>query len=58
MGLGMLIRLEYGFWITVIGLGVALLSLVLALAGGILAQFSPKLPPARSKTGAENWDGS
>ncbi len=54
MGLGMLIRLEYGFWITAIGLGIVLLGLVLAIGGGILAQFSPKLTPARSKTGAEN----
>lgn len=42
LGLGALIRLEYGFWLTVIGLGFALLGLVLAIAGGILSQFGLK----------------
>lgn len=54
MGLGALIQVEYGFWLTVIGLGVALLGLALAIAGGILSQFSPKIAPSRGGTEAKH----
>lgn len=49
MGLGMLIRLEYGFWLTVVGLGVTLAGLMLAIAGGILSQFSLKTTRTEAK---------
>lgn len=49
MGLGALIQLEYGFWLTVIGLGIALLGLVLAIAGGILSQFGLKSVQTEAK---------
>ncbi len=42
MGLGYLIRLEYGFWLTIIGLGMALLGLLLAAVGGVIGLISRK----------------
>lgn len=38
LGLGMLVQIEYGFWLTLFGLGVSFVGMVAALAGGLVAQ--------------------
>ena len=38
LGLGMLIQIEYGFWLTLVGLGMALVGMIAAAVAGLLAQ--------------------
>ncbi len=38
LGLGMLVRVEYGFWLTLFGLGLSFIGIVIALAGGLAAR--------------------
>ena len=38
LGLGMLIQIEYGFWLTLVGLGVSFVGMIVALTGGLATQ--------------------
>ena len=37
-GLGMMIQIEYGFWLTLVGLGVSFIGMVTALVGGLASR--------------------
>ncbi len=37
-GIGILVKAEYGFWLTLIGLGLSLIGIVAATVGGLVAQ--------------------
>jgi hypothetical protein len=38
LGLGMMIQIEYGFWLTLVGLGVSFIGIVAAVVGGLMAR--------------------
>jgi len=38
LGLGVLIQVEYGFWLALFGLGVSFVGILLAVVGGLVAQ--------------------